>query len=125
MSMKFLYNDELLKDRRRSLRSHLTYAEKKIWAYLRLKRLSGYRFLRQYSIGPYILDFYCPKTRLAIEIDGSQHGLDAHRAYDQERSDFLSSFNVTVIRFWNTEIQHQMLCVIQKIEATLAVLPLV
>lgn len=121
--MKFLYNDEHLKDRRRWLRSHQTIAEKKIWEVLRKQRVNGRRVLRQYSVGPYILDFYCPKARLAVEIDGGHHGSIQGKAYDQERSDFLQAHNITVIRFWNDEVDQQMHDVIEKIEKALDAVP--
>lgn len=69
--MKFTYNDEILKLRRKELRKSETDAEKIIWKYLRNKQFYGIKFLRQYSVGPYIVDFYCPFDRLAIELDGA------------------------------------------------------
>jgi len=69
--MKYLQNDPALKQRRRELRRNQTDAEKALWAYLRNKQFYGMKFFRQYSIGPYILDFYCPNMKLAVELDGN------------------------------------------------------
>jgi len=87
--------------KRISLRQTQTPQEIILWSKLRNNQL-GFKFKRQYSVGPYVLDFYCSSKKLAIEIDGSQH-LE-NKEYDRQRSDYLSVFNIKVIRFWNNEI---------------------
>jgi adenine-specific DNA-methyltransferase len=62
------------------------------------------KFFRQYSTGPYILDFYCAKLKLAIELDGGQHTHEDNLEYDAERSAYLKSQGIDVIRFWNHEV---------------------
>lgn len=62
------------------------------------------RFFRQYSIGPYILDFYCPTLKLAVELDGGQHIENENREYDAVRSEYLKAQGIEVMRFWNHEI---------------------
>ena len=62
------------------------------------------RFFRQYSIGPYILDFYCPAVKLAVELDGGQHNESEKREYDEARSIYLKAQDIDVIRFWNHEV---------------------
>lgn len=104
MNSKFLYNNKVLKDRRKELRNGATEAEKILWDNLKHSKLRGFKFVRQYSIGPYILDFYCPKLRLAIELDGSQHGKQDVILYDKDRSDYLNAVHIKVLRFWNMEI---------------------
>lgn len=104
MNSKFLYNNKVLKDRRKELRNGATEAEKILWDNLKHSKLRGFKFVRQYSIGPYILDFYCPKLRLAIELDGSQHGKQDVILYDKDRSDYLNVVYIKVLRFWNMEI---------------------
>jgi very-short-patch-repair endonuclease len=81
------------------LRNGATRQERKIWALIRYHRP---RFTRQLVVGNYILDFACRETKLAVEIDGSQH-LD-RVAQDQERTAFLESLGWRVIRFWNSEV---------------------
>jgi len=102
--MKFLRNDPVLKQRRRGLRRNQTEAEKALWAHLRNKQFYGMKFFRQYSIGPYILDFYCPNMRLAVELDGGQHNQGESKEYDIVRSEFLKGQGIEVMRFWNNEV---------------------
>ena len=65
-----IFNTLFIKNKRKSLRKSQTDAEKKLWSKLRNKNIFGYKFYRQYGIGPYIADFYCPKLKLAVEADG-------------------------------------------------------
>jgi len=102
--MKFLRNDPTLKKRRRELRRNQTEAEKMVWARLRNKQFYGMKFFRQYSIDPYILDFYCPTVKLTIELDGGQHNQPENKGYDLARSEFLKAQSIDVIRFWNHEV---------------------
>ena len=113
---KFLYNDKILRDRRRDLRRNQTEAEKILWLYLSRKQISDLRFFRQYSIGPYILDFYCPAKRLAIEIDGKTHDAVDAKVYDQERTLFLRSADVKVIRFKNEKVVENAGVVLEEIK---------
>ncbi|MEW6374862.1 MAG: endonuclease domain-containing protein [Thermodesulfobacteriota bacterium] len=102
--MKFLRNDPALKQRRRELRHNQTDAEKALWAQLRNKQFYGMKFFRQYSIGPYILDFYCPNMKLAVELDGGQHNQCESKAYDETRSEYLKAKGIEVMRFWDNEV---------------------
>ena len=96
--MPILHNHPILKPRRVDLRKNQTPQEVLLWARLRSKQL-GFKFKRQHSIGPYILDFYCPKKRLAIEIDGGQHNETINLKKDNVRSEYLKHQDVKVIRF--------------------------
>ena len=102
--MNTKFNDPMLKERRRELRSNQTDAEKAFWSRVRNRQFHGMKFFRQYSVGPYILDFYCPAIRLAVELDGSQHDLPGNRVYDAARSEYLSSRGIEVVRFWNNVV---------------------
>lgn len=113
--MKFLRNDPTLKQRRRELRRNQTEAEKALWAHLRNKQFLGMKFFRQYSIGPYILDFYCPNMKLAIELDGGQHNQYENKEYDAVRSEYLKSQGIEVIRFWDNEVLLDMESVLSEI----------
>lgn len=66
------YNKITAKEKRRQLRNNMTYCEKLVYMYLRKKQY-GYRFLRQYSVDQFVIDFYCLKLKLAVEIDGDVH----------------------------------------------------
>jgi len=90
-----------LKTFRRELRSSLTHAEAGFWNLVKGSRFEGRKFRRQHGVGPYILDFYCPAERLAVELDGEVHFSDAAREYDRERRLFLEHFNILVLRFEN------------------------
>ena len=79
----------------------MTDAEAALWPRLRAKRFGGFNFRRQYVCGPYILDFYCPARRLAIELDGGQHFELAALAYDRRRTQYLRSHEIEVLRFPN------------------------
>ena len=86
------------------MRENQTEPEKIVWQYLRNRQFQGLRFVRQFSVGPYIIDFYCPEIRLAIEIDGKNHSQTETRAYDLERTKYLGNFNIKVIRLKNEEV---------------------
>lgn len=68
------------------------------------KQLVGERFRRQFSVAHYVLDFYCPKYKLAIELDGAGHFTDEGKEYDQKRTGYLNSVEIRVIRFENLEV---------------------
>lgn len=83
--MTFHYNKGSEKKKQRELRNNATHAEKILWQYLRAKRLDGLKFRRQYSIDVFVVDFYCPKVKLAIEIDGDSHFEGEAVEYDFDR----------------------------------------
>ena len=116
----FIYNDPKFKMRRKGLRQKETPEERLLWSQLRRKNL-GHKFYRQYSVGPYILDFYCPEKRLTIELDGFQHLQD--KEYDQQRDDYLSLHDIKVLRFWNSEISANIDKVLEKIKRELKFSP--
>jgi adenine-specific DNA-methyltransferase len=91
----------LKRDFARVQRARPTDAEYKLWWLLRSKRLAGLRFRRQQPIGPYIADFYCAAAKLIVELDGSQHGLDANVGYDERRTRWLEARGYRVLRFFN------------------------
>jgi len=96
-----IHNLQLFKSRRRNLRHELTPAEARLWTYLQDGQLHGRKFRRQHSIGPYIVDFYCPSEKLVVELDGSAH--DHHTAFlrDETRSCYLEGLGIRVLRIEN------------------------
>ena len=92
MKRKFLYNNEGMKFTRVSLRQKQTAPELFLWNLIRRKS-TGFKWYRQYSVGKFVLDFYCPKKKLAIEIDGGVHNSKNAQIYDQNRTDFLKLHN--------------------------------
>jgi very-short-patch-repair endonuclease len=105
-----------LKTFRRELRNHLTPAEAKLWSYLQEKKLQGRKFRRQHSVGPFILDFYCPAERLAIELDGQVHLSVSARDYDRKRDLFLAHLGILVLRFENKFVFDCPDCVMKRIK---------
>ncbi len=93
-----------LKQYSRQLRENMTDAERNLWAKIRMKQLKGYQFYRQKPIGDYIVDFYCPKAKLVIEVDGSQHFSDEMTEDDKIRDEYINSLGLKVLRFTNTDI---------------------
>jgi very-short-patch-repair endonuclease len=83
---------------RSNLRRKMTLPEVILWQELRRGRFKGLRFRRQHPIGPYILDFYCSKARLAIEIDGSSHDNENQYRHDERRTHWLKRMNIQVLR---------------------------
>lgn len=96
------YNKKSEQEKRRLLRSKMTYCEKIVWLHLR-KRQLGYRFLRQYSVDHFVIDFYCPELKLAVELDGDIHNLLEQREYDRARQKYLEEFGIKFIRITNEE----------------------
>jgi len=62
------------------------------------------KFFRQYSVGPHILDFYCPALNLAIELDGGQHNRPDNKQYDTFRTEYMKAHGINIMRFWNHEV---------------------
>lgn len=90
----------------RELRKNMTSQEKSLWKILRKNQFRGCRFLRQYPIEPYIVDFVCRDKKIIIEIDGGQHNRPEDIEYDLKRTRFLNSEGYKVIRFWNNDIDN-------------------
>jgi len=114
-----LKNIPPLKSRRRELRKEPTAAENLLWQNLRATRFDGAKFRRQYSIGRYVVDFFCPACNLAIELDGQPH-LDVMRAeYDAERRRFLEGQGVKILRFENRVLFENLEGVLEAIRAAI------
>jgi len=88
--MTKLYNQKKQTPLRKILRENMPKAEILLWGKLKNKQLLGFNFRRQFSIGRYVIDFYCPQLRLAIEIDGETHLTDHSRNYDEQRQKSLN-----------------------------------
>jgi very-short-patch-repair endonuclease len=105
------YNSKL-NIRSKTMSKNMTKAEAKIWfEVLANKQLGGYKFTKQKVVGNYILDFYCSKLQLAIEIDGDSHAGDSAEEYDQIRTNFLEALGIKVVRFTNNEVLSCIECV--------------
>ncbi len=101
-------NSPKMLNRAKSLRSNMTEAEELLWQEIRAHRLGGLSFRRQVPKGHYIVDFYCAKHSLVVELDGFQHGEDATQIYDDERTRWLQADGLRIVRFWNDEVLRNM-----------------
>src|SRR3972149_6711335 len=114
--MPLIYNKTGIKERRRELRKNQTDVERLLWKQIRNKNFFGLKFFRQYSVGAYIVDFYCPTLKLAIELDGGQHAEEGNKEYDKIRTDYLKSMGIKVMRFWNNDVIHNIEGVLEEIK---------
>lgn len=101
--------------RRRLLRIKQTNSEYALWRYLSHRRFCGLKFFRQYSVGGYVIDFYCPRLHLAIEVDGDVHLKRIE--YDNQRTHFLNAHGVQVLRVKNSEVLSNIKEVLDKIKS--------
>lgn len=93
-----------LKDKARLLRKRMTDSERVLWSRVRGKQLLGVQFYRQKPIGDYIVDFFAPKAKLVVEVDGSQHMQGDHATKDKRRDAYLSSLGLQVLRFDSRQV---------------------
>src|SRR6266566_8339976 len=92
----------------RKLRKDQTEVEKILWHKLRNRQLENIKFRRQYSIGPYIVDFVATETKVIIELDGGQHNEESNRIKDEERTHYLEKNGYKLIRFWDNEVMENL-----------------
>ena len=93
----------------------MTDAEQMIWYRVRRKQIMGVQFYRQKPLLNYIVDFYCPKARLVIELDGGQHFEDENQQKDIERDKALADIGLLVLRFDNHQVLTETDSVVQQI----------
>jgi len=104
-----------LKRQAQALRNNMPEAEQKLWWHLRRKQIQGVQFYRQKCLSRYIVDFYAPRAKLVIEIDGSQHFEQSHVVKDQLRDASLATLGLTVLRFHNGQIFEEIDSVLEAI----------
>jgi very-short-patch-repair endonuclease len=109
------FNKRSVKERRRALRKNMPLAEKLLWAKLRSKSVNGYKFRRQYSVEKYVIDFYCPQLKLAVEIDGESHFIEGAEDADRNRQSEIEQFGITFLRFTNIDIYENLDAVLSTI----------
>lgn len=113
--MTKLYNRTSEKAKRQQLRRNMTKAEFLLWQKLKGKQVEGVKFRSQYSVGWFVVDFYCTELKLAIEIDGDSHFQDGAQEYDQERQAFIESVGIRFLRFTNNEVYGNLEGVLERI----------
>ena len=107
-----------LQERARELRRNMTPAEKILWEKLRHNQLNGLQFRRQQIINPFIVDFYCHKATLVVEVDGDIH--DLQHEEDAQREKALRELGLKIIRFRNDEVLNNLRTVVEKIREQLS-----
>lgn len=118
--MKIYYNQNL-KLLARNHRNDSTKSEIILWQELKGKKILGYKFLRQKPIGNYIVDFFCNKLKLAIELDGYTHQFDDVIVKDEKKELYLNSIGITVLRFNDNDVINDMNNVLRGIESYILV----
>jgi very-short-patch-repair endonuclease len=114
--MTRFYNRSSEKPKRRDLRKKMSRAEVLLWSRLRDREINNLKFRRQYSVGPYILDFYCPEAKLAVEVDGDTHFGNGAEVRDAHRQRFVEWFGFRFVRCTNGEVLDRMEGVLEEIE---------
>lgn len=112
-----VHNQRRLKEVRRALRTQGTPSEATLWKALRNKGLDGRKFRRQHSVGPYVLDLYCPAERLCVELDGASHENPHTSANDIHRDEFLAASLIRVLRIQNSAVVYDLQGVLDLIQA--------
>ncbi len=110
-----VHNVPSLKPRRQELRTVMTPAEIKLWQALKHRQVDDLKFRRQHSIGPFIVDFYCPSAKLVVELDGSVHDSETAWQRDEQRTAYLVSLGLSVVRFENREVMQNLKGVLAEI----------
>jgi len=110
-----IFNNPKKKDVRKELRNEGTAPEAVLWTYLQKRQLLGKKFRRQYSIGPYVVDFYCPECSLIIELDGKRHFSMLREDYESERTRYLQAQGLQILRFENRVLRENAESVLETI----------
>ncbi len=98
----------------------MTDSEKKLWKYLCDRGLCNFKFRRQFPMDGFVLDFYCPAHKLAIELDGRIH--DDRVEYDEARQQIIESKGVRMLRFKNSEVENDIEHVLRMIKQSISTL---
>jgi len=117
MTHKFLPYDPRLKGIARMLRNNMTLAEILLWNHLKQNKLLGYDFHRQKPIAEFVVDFYCPKLSLTIEIDGDSH--EGKLEKDSKRQHDIEEFGIRFLRFSDEEVKHNLDGVLEAIRMSI------
>ena len=102
--MTEIFNKKKYIKKRQYLRNNMTKAEVVLWSKLKGKQLNGLKFRRQCGINNYVVDFYCPELKLAIEIDGDVHAYDSRIVYDKQRQKEIEALGIKVLRYTNNDV---------------------
>jgi len=112
--VKIIYNPKL-KQLSKNLRNNSTLSEVLLWNELKARKINEYQFMRQKPIGKYIVDFYCSKLNLAIEVDGDSHGYKNEIVRDQLKDKYLTSLGIHIIRYDDSDVKNNISGVIDNL----------
>ena len=107
-AISWMHRDEL-RALAKKFRREATPAEQRAWEMLRAKRCLGLKFKRQFPIRGFIVDFFCRKLSLAIELDGAVHDDPDRKAYDAARDEMLGACGIKVVRLRNADVSQKLL----------------
>ena len=110
-----IYNTKAKQTQRKELRDSSTAAEAVLWKSLQRRQMLGKKFRRQFSVGPYIVDFCCPECRVVIELDGAPHSSFLANEYEKRRTRYLEEVGLRVIRFENQAVYKNLEFVLETI----------
>ena len=113
--MTQIFNTKTGTKKRKMLRNNMPLPEVVLWSRLKNKQLDGYKFRRQFGVGRYVVDFYCPLLKLAIEIDGDSHFIGDAPEYDRGRQTFIESLDIRFLRFTNRDVANNLHSVLEAI----------
>jgi very-short-patch-repair endonuclease len=117
--MTQVYNKSSMLDRRRELRRNATKSEELLWTYVRREQRVESKIKRQYSIQGFVVDFYAPSVKLAIELDGASHSLPFAEGRDAVRQKMIEEYGIQFLRFSDKDIFDDLDHVLQKIDSTI------
>lgn len=109
--------DRKLKERSQQLRGDITAGEEFLWSKIRAKQIKGCWFYRQKPVGEYIADFYCPKAKLVVEVDGGHHFSNETVEYDKVRNEYMAGMGLRVQRFTNKQVLTNIETVLERIKS--------
>jgi len=112
--MKIYYNPKL-RQLARNLRNNSTLSEVLLWNELKGRQINGFQFFRQKPIGNFIVDFYCTKLKLVIEIDGDSHEIKKNQIRDKKKDQFLQSLGLSIIRIGDWDVKQNLSVVIEEL----------
>jgi very-short-patch-repair endonuclease len=110
-----LFYNTKLKKYSQELRKNMTDAERLLWSKLRRKQVKNFQFYKQRIIGNYIVDFYCPSSKLIIEVDGGQHYQDEGDRRDKVRDDYMKNLGMKILRVSDREVLKNLHGVVERI----------
>lgn len=114
--MARMFNSRSGRQTCRALRKRMPEAEVILWSKLQRRQLGGCKFRRQYGVGRYSIDFYCPKLKLVVEVDGDGHLRADREKKDRVRQKYIEGFGIQFIRFGNEDIHRNLDGVLTKLE---------